>query len=196
MLSDMKAEYSLPGLLVLLLMLPVSAQTIYQWEDENGQMNYSDMPREGATEIEVGPAQTFDAPVVSVPGSSRVNGEGAEASYDSLEIASPTNEETIWNTGGTVSVKMNVSPDLKSGHRIRVYLDGQSSATLEAGTAIQLKDVVRGTHSLQAEVLSPGGQGLIKSAPVTFFYKQSTADARKVPLPPVAKPTRVRNRAL
>ena len=67
MLSCMKAENSFLGLLALLLMLPVSAQTIYQWEDENGQMIYSDMPREGATEIEVAPAQTFDAPVAAAP---------------------------------------------------------------------------------------------------------------------------------
>ncbi|MGI9290497.1 MAG: DUF4124 domain-containing protein [Gammaproteobacteria bacterium] len=180
----MKAEISLLGTLALLLALPVQTQSIYKWEDENGQMHYSDTPQDGAVEVEMAPVQTFDSPVADQASSGGSNSTDNDTGYSDIEIVSPADEETIWNTGGTVSVNYSISPRLKQGHQFRLYFNGQSLANPGSSTSYQITDVERGTHTLKVEVLNSSGEVMIQSAPVTFFYKQATADNRLIPVQP------------
>lgn len=194
-LSCMNMRVSFLGLLGLIgLSFATSsmAEGVYAWEDADGQMHYSDMPREGATEIDIEPAQTFSggADARTARSNEGQAGEDADsaAGYKSLEISSPSKEETIWNTGGAVTVKMSLSPRLQTGHSMRLYMDGQQLADLPPrATSAQLSEVVRGTHTLTAEVRDASGTIVIKSDPVTFFYRQTAADARVLPAP--ARPT-------
>jgi hypothetical protein len=184
----MKAGISFLGLLAILLAMPAYAEGIYQWEDENGQMHFSDMPHEGAIEIELQPVQTFTAPTVDRTGSkdrAESTDGGDKKGYKSLEITSPSNEENLWNTGGTVSVKMSVSPKLQSGDQIRLYMDGRLLED-QSGTSAQLSNVYRGAHILKAEVQDKNGRILVRSGQVTFFIKQQNADnaLRAVPVNP------------
>jgi hypothetical protein len=183
MLLVMKVTISLFGLLAVLLTMPASAQGIYKWEDENGQTHYSDVPQEGAIEIELRPVQTFAAPAVKSTATEDRSDNKKKQGYDALEISSPGDEETIWNTGGTISVNLQVSPALKPGHLIVLYLDGKLMAQPAQGTSAQLTEVSRGTHALQAVLLDAKGKQLIKSRPITFFSKQATADAGLIKIP-------------
>jgi len=157
------------------------AEGVYKWEDEQGQMHYSDMPRDGATEIDIEPAQTFSgsADARIARNDEGQTGEDADSAggYKSLKISSPSQEETIWNTGGAVTVRLSLSPALQTGHSVRLYMDGQQLANLPGrATSAKLSEVERGTHTLRAEVRDSSGNALIKAAPVTFFVKQQTAD--------------------
>ena len=193
-LSRMNMRVSIPGLVGLVALSFVAssiAEGVYKWEDEDGQMHFSDMPREGAVEVDLAPVQTFSSSVDARTANTDAGGadnEADSAGYKSLEISSPSQEETIWNTGGAVTVKLNLSPSLEKGHSVRLYMDGQPMADLPPrATSVQLSEVVRGTHTLSAEVRDSNDQVLIKSSPVTFFYKQTSADARRIPAP--ARPT-------
>jgi hypothetical protein len=150
--------------------------------DDEGQVHYSDTPHDGATEIDVAPAQTFSLP--STPASSAVQDQSAEqesgpVSYETLQITSPSQEETIWNTGGQVTVAIQLQPGLQTGHRIVVYLDGQKQAGLPSrSSSMGLSEVTRGQHQLKTEVQDENGRVLISSQPLTFFYQQTSVNRR------------------
>ncbi len=179
-------------LLGLVVSLPSFAADIYKWTDDNGVTHYSDMPREGATEVEVEPAQTFSNPEVS-SGSNNTeeadDGSNSEKSYESIAISSPSMEETIWNTGGNVTVSVSLQPVLQSGHSLRLYLDGQSMGDFPPrSSSVTLTEITRGMHVVQSEVVNSKGRVIVKSEPVTFFYKQATVNNPARPRPPIATP--------
>ena len=179
----MNRRFSLLGLLVTAIALPALAEGIYKWADENGQMHYSDVPQDGATEVDVQPVQAFSAPSVARSAADAASDDAADgddfAGYKTFEIIGPSQEETIWNTGGQVTVKLSVSPRLRSGHKIRLYMDGQLLADLPPGaTSVSLSEVDRGAHNLTAEVQDGSGKSLKSAGSVTFFYQQTSVNRR------------------
>ncbi|MCP4000827.1 MAG: DUF4124 domain-containing protein [Gammaproteobacteria bacterium] len=173
------------GLLGFILVVPSLAEDIYKWEDADGQTHYSDVPKAGAVEVEIHPVQTFSLPTAaSTPTDKGVNTEAdvnaeADLGYQIMAITKPGQEESIWNTGGKVTVSLNLQPGLKAGHSIRLYMDGQLLADLPPrATSLRLSDVYRGKHQLQAEVQDKKGNVLIKASPVTFFYHQTSVNRR------------------
>jgi hypothetical protein len=92
--------------------------------------------------------------------------------YDSLTVASPAAEETLWNIGGVLNVSLNLQPALQQGHQLRVYFDGTPQEV--SGTQFQLQEVYRGAHNLQAEILDENGQLMIRSEPIRFYVQQTT----------------------
>jgi hypothetical protein len=183
----MNRGFLFPALLGLLLVAPAMAEGVYKWVDDNGQVHYSDMPQEGATEIELRPPQTFRSSsaarksAAATDSEADADGDGDEQDqgYESLAITSPNVEETIWNTGGEVNVSLSLQPGLKAGHRIRLFMDGQLLADLPPrASSMKLSEVYRGEHILEAEVRDEKGETQIKSDPVTFFYQQTAVNRR------------------
>ena len=160
------------------LAAPVSAQQgIYRWVDDNGVVHFSDTPRDGAEEVEISPVQTFSAPAAATARPAAAEGEAAEpdALYDALEIVSPSEEETIWNTGGVITVSVSPQPALKPGHSLAIYYNGQLiNGDQPRATSVQLSEVFRGEHTISAEIRSASGRVLKRADPVTFFYRQTS----------------------
>ena len=69
-------------------------------------------------------------------------------------------------------MSLALSPGLQTGHRIRVYFDGQPR--LVSGTSFQVDEVWRGVHNIQAEVIDSTGQLMIRSRTNRFYVQQST----------------------
>jgi hypothetical protein len=176
----MYKQVLIPALVLssMALTVPALAEQIYRWVDGSGQVHYSDVPRDGAEQIDVDPAQTFSSPVTARASSSPVAEQTAAepaAVYAALDIVSPTQEETIWNTGGVITVSVSPSPALKLGHSLRIYYDGkQINESSPTATSVQVSEVYRGQHQISADILDINGIVLQQAAPVTFFYKQST----------------------
>ncbi len=172
-------------LIGLFLTMTAAAEVVYKWVDETGQAHYSDVPRDGATEITIAPVQTFDLRGTTPQTAATVDDEGADelANYDYVEIASPAMEETIWNTGGLVTVAVNLQPGLRMGHQIRLFMDDQQVAVLpQMSSSVQLIDVARGAHQLYVEVVDENSKSLIMSPPRTFYYQQTSVTRRpKIP---------------
>jgi hypothetical protein len=179
-------------LMGLLLTMTASAAVVYRWVDDTGQVHFSDVPRDGATEITIAPVQTFNLSSAP-PAAATVDAEGADelVNYDYVEIASPAMEETIWNTGGIVTVAVNLQPGLRMGHQIRLFMDDQQVAVLPPmSSSVQLTDVVRGAHRLHLEVVDENGKSLIMSPPRTFYYQQTSVTRR--PKKPARAPAAAR----
>jgi hypothetical protein len=150
----------------------------YTWTDENGVVHYSDLPQPGATEVDLGqysaPTATQARPARPVtPVTSRDDEPEPEVfSYESLVVASPAAEQTLWNIGGLLNVSLALSPALRPGHQVRVYFDGNPREV--SGLSFQLQEVYRGAHNLQAEVLDENGRLMIRSQPSRFYVQQTS----------------------
>jgi hypothetical protein len=160
--------------LVLLIscLLPLHAAKVYRWTDNNGNVVFSDKPREGAETIEVREPHTYK----SVPTKQITPTEkpGKKAfSYTSFKIAKPGEKETLWHSGGNVSVMFQVEPALKidKGHKIVFSLDG--GATKKTTSLNYLFTTIdRGTHTIQAQIKDSNNKPVSSTESVTFFLKR------------------------
>ncbi len=149
----------------------------YRWVDENGVVHYSDVPREGAEEIQLSEyTRDTGARLYTAPRRPVGNGDAAEEeppfSYDSIAVSSPGAEETLWNIDGVLNVSLAISPGLQAGHRVRVYFDGQPRFV--SGTSFQIEEVWRGVHNIQAEVIDETGKLMIRTQPNRFYVQQNS----------------------
>jgi len=166
-------------ILVLLGLLASAAALAqaYTWVDEEGVTHYSDRPEEGATQVNLSEysrntgAQLYRSrPAATEPDDAEE--ETGPFKYESLAVASPGPEETLWNIEGILNVSLALSPGLQSGHRVRVYFDGQARDV--SGTSIQLEEVYRGVHNIQAEVIDETGKLMIRSQTNRFYVQQNS----------------------
>jgi hypothetical protein len=165
-------------LLGLLLAPFATAGEAYVWTDEDGVVHYSDRPVPGARRIELAEPNTGQSPAPRRPAAAgdEPTEEPADSdapfSYETLEVASPGAEETLWNIEGVLNVSLALTPPLQPGHKVRVYFDGKGQ--IMPGTSFQLNEVWRGVHNLQAEVIDETGRMLIRSRPSRFYVQQAT----------------------
>jgi hypothetical protein len=96
------------------------------------------------------------------------------APYQTVEITSPADQETLWNIGATLPVQVRFQPALQPGHRYDLVLDGQRRNLDTTAGRVELPDVFRGTHTLQVVVLDSAGAELMRSPPRTFFVQQTS----------------------
>lgn len=148
----------------------------YRWVDEDGVVHYSDRPQPGAerVELETAPGVEMRVPRRSATPREAAAEDDADAAsvYESLVVASPGAEETLWNIGGVLEVTLNLQPALRPGHQVRVYFDGEARPV--SGTRFQLEEVYRGVHNIQAEVVDQNGNLMIRSQPNRFYVQQTS----------------------
>ena len=166
-------------LLASLLAASVVCAQAYRWVDEDGVVHYSDRPTEGAEEVVLPKANTttvrrYDSDANDTPAPDPAPTSDQADRYQSLAITSPASEETLWNIEGQLTVQISATPALQQGHRLRLYFDGEGQDV--SSTTVQLDEVWRGEHNLQAEILNERGVPLIRSNPLRFYVQQSTVN--------------------
>ena len=155
----------------------VAADPLYKWVDAQGNVHYSDKPQPGAKKIVLPKATTFappnevqlaptgsDAPRSPSPSSSS-NQEPVAASYTSVAISSPKDQDTIWNTD-TVTVSVAVAPALQPGDSVSITLDGKTQVV--QGTSASFAGLERGPHTVTAAVAD------LKATPITFYIQKTS----------------------
>ena len=154
----------------------------YRWVDENGVVHFSDRPQPGAEKVDlVGSSSGRESSSnrsrnTSQAQSGAQDGEEGSApiapfSYESIEVASPAAEETLWNIEGVLNVSLSLSPELQPGHQVRVYLDGTPQLVRTAN--FQLEEIYRGVHNIQVEIIDETGKLMIRSRPSRFYVQQN-----------------------
>jgi hypothetical protein len=169
--------------LILLLTLSTNlahAAPAWTWTDGDGLVHYSDTPVPGAKRIELGTAQGFGP---ASGGSARraaqtqaaAEGSTSDArTYSSVSLVSPTQQQTLWNTGGSLNVQLTTDPSLRAGDRVDLVLDGQRRNLDATSTQLTLANIFRGVHTLEAVVVDPNGRELGRSATTTFMVQQTS----------------------
>jgi hypothetical protein len=166
-----------PILVLLGLLVAAGAfAEAYTWTDEDGVVHYSDRPQPGAELIDLGEfsaSRRRTTTRATTNSDTESTDEQATAfGYNSIDVASPSAEETLWNIEGTLSVTLALTPILRPGHQVRVYFDG--TPQMVSGTNFQLQEVYRGVHNLQAEVIDETGKLMIRSRPSRFYVQQNS----------------------
>lgn len=176
---DKRPIFLLAGFLAVAV--SATAGEAYRWVDSDGVVHYSDRPQEGAEVVELDENTTsVRSPQRRSNSSSNPTSSAADAStdsnapvrYESIEIASPGAEETLWNIEGVLNVSLAVKPGLQPGHQVRVYFDGKPQ--IVQSTSFQIEEVFRGVHNLQAEIIDETGKMMIRSQPSRFYVQQNT----------------------
>jgi hypothetical protein len=165
--------------LTSLLSAAALAAPAWTWVDEQGRRHFSDRPVEGATQIELSETQTFSGGDLRSSSRAAPTSEESETGavgYSVLDILSPTQEETFHNIEGNLGVRIATNPGLQSGHRIDAILDGQRREIGARSLDFTLPEVYRGEHTLQVVIVDSAGSEVTRSAPVTFFVRQTSVN--------------------
>lgn len=163
-------------LLIMLVSLPAAAITMYTWEDENGVVHYSDTPRPGAVAIEVDPVQGFaPSPLYRSEESANTRNPENTSGYETFALAAPGQGEVLWNIAGVLNVFINISPPLRGGDTISLFLDGQIvSGPGSRRQSYVLTEVYRGTHTVRAVVNDRNGDEVQQTEMITFQVHQTS----------------------
>ena len=168
-------------LLSALLGSAASAAPAWTWVDEEGTRHYSDRPVPGAERVELIGAQGFGATGRGARAARAADAAGVPgAAYQSIEVVSPAEQETLWNIGTNLPVQVRFEPALQTGHRYDLLYDGQRRNLNTATPRVTLPDVFRGEHTLQVVVIESAGMEVMRSPARVFFVQQtSTANPNR-----------------
>ncbi|WP_246840866.1 DUF4124 domain-containing protein [Hahella sp. CCB-MM4] len=145
---------------------PLSAE-IYRWVDDQGNVEYSDQPRDGATKIEVQDPATISLPKLSnLPATTSGEDTPPPLQYKRLQITFPENGSAFHSGDGNITVLTEVSPDLLPNHSLRLTMDGSVMGTTKAGF-FTLTNIDRGTHVLQLDIID--NSSVVQSGPSVTF---------------------------
>lgn len=160
----------------------VAAAEIYRYVDEDGSVHYTDeLPPEhenAAETVDLEPLRTVEsrapAATSTLSRSTRQPKQAGGATYSSVEIARPVNEQTIRDASNTLTVVVQSEPPVRTnlGHRVRFLLDGKAvNSEPIASNTITMREVYRGTHTVSAEIVDSQGQVIGGTDPVTVYMK-------------------------
>jgi hypothetical protein len=162
--------------LVTLLVFACAAASaeVYKRIGPDGSVQFSDRPGPDAEKVDVGPIQTLKLPPVRPGKSTRGPQQRQAFQYTEFSIVSPANEEGIRANDGNVTVRMALQPALRPGDTVAVTVDGERIGT-GGSTTIQLTNLPRGGHTIQAAVIDTEGKELVQAQPVTFYVLRAAA---------------------
>lgn len=160
-----------------------AAAPVWTWVDAQGRRHFSDRPVDGATQIELTAGQSFSSAEAQVtaqpPASPQTFQQPSEprpavTEYAVLAVASPEEQQTLFNIEGNLETELVIYPPLQAGHQVDVILDGERIAVGARDIRFSVPEVWRGEHTLQAVVSDQEGRELKQSMPVTFFVRQNS----------------------
>ena len=149
---------------------PLHAE-VYKWTDSSGNVHYTDMPHKGAEKLDLPEGQSYSSPPVSPTEATKpadIDKETDTTKYN-ISIIQPQNQATIRNNQGYVPVVVDVQPELKAGYQLQLIYDGTSLGKPQESPMFALNNVLRGSHTISVQLLSPDGEVVENSEPVTVF---------------------------
>jgi len=163
----------------------VQAQ-VYKSVGKDGSVIFSDQPTDGAVEVQVKELETVKSlETPPLPDAPKIQAQQQKI-YADLKITSPENELAIRDNAGNLDVSVTIKPDLRSEHKLVLYLDGNTYSTGNS-PVFKLQNVDRGTHQLRVAVVDADGHQLIDSKSVSFHMLRFSAIKPKPSPPPTNK---------
>ena len=171
--------------LLTLVTTVASAAPAYTWVDAQGRRHFSDRPAPGATQIDLpdgGSSRTVrPTSITSAAADARQATQSSSApptpalGYTRFDVVSPTNEETLWNLGGTLSISLAVEPALQETHALDIVMDGERIPLNSRTAQLTISEVYRGLHTLQGVIVDlTTGREVLRTQPVTVMVQQTS----------------------
>lgn len=174
-----------------LLLIPGLAQAVVcKSVGEDGVVSYTDVPlNECEQKVDLPDYSRYSPRPIDRPAPSSNQGADAQVApfsgYRSFRFTEPAAGGTVRSNEGQVTVVMDLEPALQNGHKIRLTLDGEAVSGTFDGLAVELSNIDRGSHSLDATVVDASGSVLVRASPVQFtLRKTGLFDRAPRPAPP------------
>ncbi len=181
----------------LISLSPQAHAAIYKWQDKNGDLHFSDVPRAGAKKIILPEPQSYSAPKIKVTEPVKNKLTNSQIEYKNIEITYPTNSQTIKNNTGIIQVNIKIEPELAKNNLIQFSFDGMASGSPQTLHIHEITNVYRGTHTVSANIISENGKVISKASTITFYMQRPLVNQnnhlrkKKVTQHVVAAPTQV-----
>ncbi len=179
----LNVAYTTIGLAVACVLPMIASAGVYKWVDESGNVNYSDRPVEQAEDVHFPGLLPSGAAADSVteaaaesqaePPDEEQSGESS-GSYSLFQVLEPEENQTFRSDQGEVSISLLLEPTLDAGHEIRLSLDGNPIEGRFTSTQLIIRQVTRGTHSLQASIVDRDGATVSSSNSVSFHVRRAS----------------------
>lgn len=169
---------------MLSLVCASAGAEVFRQVGPDGSVTYSDTPTQGAERLDLPPAQTITLPPVRsrVTATQRPTGSGAQPgksvlSYDRLDIAAPSQGQSVRANNGEVSVSLAMQPALVPGHTIELSVSGEDGQNVYTGTGTRfdLTELSRGEHTVVARIRNGRGEQVMESPAISFFVLRVAA---------------------
>ncbi|AWB66534.1 DUF4124 domain-containing protein [Saccharobesus litoralis] len=164
-------------LLLTLTSCACFASKVYVYRNSEGVLVFSDTPQNNnAEEIKLNTKPTIiprEKTDILNPRSSASNNPVVE--YN-IELIQPSAESTIRDNTGSVYVSGRVSPALPANHQIQFILDGVPQGEPVGRTTQILRNVFRGEHTIQMQLLDKTGKVIASSKVITFYVHRNTVN--------------------
>ena len=153
---------------------------VYKRVGPDGKVYFSDEPGPEAERIEVPPPQTISLPPVAEQNGAAQPQEDSSTPYSEFAVVSPTNEESIRANDGNITVTLSLQPALMPGHSVVLNVDGEDGEQVKSGGSltIELNNMSRGLHTVQAKVVDADGNALIETGPASFYVLRVAVGGR------------------
>ena len=156
---------------------------IYMQQDAHGNVTYSDTPLPNGKKIEVSETNTsseLNTPsTVTATEIQAVKANPAnqnDLSYQTFLILSPKDQETFQNQP-IIPVTVSIAPQLKKGHKVQIYLDGQPYGDALAAKNFELHEIERGIHQLAAVLLDANNKIIKESNTITIYVHRASVNS-------------------
>lgn len=163
--------------LILLLAATLGAAAahaeVYRYTDENGNVVYTDEPRDQAERIVVKKIPTINMPDGPLTEDAFRQSPDTEENVPSPELykligfSEPQNNSAFWSGSGNIAIAVEAVPGLRPSHGFQVLLDGEPIGTGASGL-FSVQHIDRGTHTATVRVVNADGDVLQTGQSITF----------------------------
>jgi hypothetical protein len=91
-----------------------------------------------------------------------------------VNITDPSDQQTFQNDAESIAVSVSVTPLLQKADMMVILIDGQQYEDPEHTSQFSLPALERGSHTLQARVITNHGN-ITDSEPITIFQQRHSA---------------------
>ena len=167
-------------ILLILLSTMFAHATVYKWVDENGKVHFSDEPIKNAEVVEFKENTQNNIKLPEVTALPSVPSDPAVKSIDyKMSIASPTEEETIRNNEGDITIITNISPQLASSHQLGLFMDGKQMGSKQTIGLFKLTNIDRGEHSFVVKAFDKSGKKIASTPTRKIFLHRTNLNQPK-----------------
>lgn len=174
MIKPSNPPLSVSLLVTLLLMVSTLclATDVYKTVDEQGRVIYTDKPTGTNSELVKIPEPIVVPEVIPKPRIEAPKEPAPPTSYN-VTMTHPTPEMHINPGTFHLPIQVNTNPSVHPLHRLVVLDNGQPI------DGMMIEYIVRGTHTIQAQVLDQRGKVLGSSEVVTVYVHRPTINSRE-----------------
>ena len=149
---------------------------LYKGVDAEGNVVYSDQPFVDAERYTPPPISVMDAPRAVSDKKEKAEEKPVKFEYTKFNIASPANNETLRDEA-FVNVTLELKPGLNAeeDHSIWLTMDGKILVKNSKSLNLQLDNIERGAHQIQALIKDSSGKRVLRTQTVIFHMHRSTA---------------------